>query len=253
MLKNEANQYQYLFLGGIIGEVLSLPFVGNYLKVNRSILKSLGIETTEHLTLNSFNAAHENAEELASVIAQLFKKHEKPLIILGHSKACLELVCCMMDYLPIFQEAVKKVICVQPPFKGSSIFEKYNFLKLAYPFWPGLRCLSENFYTKLYFEKIPSDSTLQAYLNNHLIVIKAYKTNSKDVSWIIRPSHLIMKKAGHQNDGLVKLKDQILPHAIYHELNLEMDHSDLFTSKLLSRRSDEFRKNVMVDLINSIV
>ncbi len=194
MLKDEANQYQYLFLGGIIGEILSLPFVGNYLKVNRKILKDLGIESTEHLTLNSFNAAHENAPELAKVIRRLHDKNKKPLIILGHSKACLELICCMIENLPLFKEVVKKVICVQPPFRGSSIFEKYNYLKFAYPLWPGLKCLREDFYTNLYFEKIPTDKSLQGYMAENLIVIKGHQTNSDNVSWIIKPSHSIMKK-----------------------------------------------------------
>ena len=73
---------------------------------------------------------------------------------------------------------------------------------------------------------------------------------SRDVSWIIRPTHFIFKRSGAQSDGLLKLSEQVLPFAQYTEIMLEMDHSDLFTSRRLSKQDREFRKNLMVNLIN---
>ncbi|MBA2403467.1 MAG: hypothetical protein H0V66_01740, partial [Bdellovibrionales bacterium] len=250
MLRPEANDYQYLFLGGIMGELLSLPFVGNYLKVNRKILRGLGVKDIECMTLNSYKSACENSNTLVTLIDRLYKKNKKPLVIMGHSKACLELVIGMIDHLPVFQEKVKKVICVQPPFQGSSVFEKYDFLKHANPIWPGLKCLEANHYSDLFAEKLIPNPEAQDYMRHHLLVIRGFKANSRNVSWIIRPSHFVMKRTGSHNDGLVKLKDQIIPFAEYREIVMDMDHSDMFTSTLLSTRSDDYRKKVMSDLIN---
>jgi hypothetical protein len=253
MLRPEANDYQYLFLGGIMGEFLALPFVGNYLKVNRRILHNLGVEHIECMTLNSYKSATDNSHTLVAVINRLYKKHKKPLVIMGHSKACLELVLGMIDYLPTFKEKVKKVICVQPPFQGSSVFEKYDFLKHANQYWPGLKCLEANHYSEIFAEKLITNNQAQKYMRDHLLVIRGFKANSRNVSWIIRPSHFFMKRTGHFNDGLVKLRDQVIPFAEYKEIVMDMDHSDMFTSSLLSNRSDEYRKKVMSDLINWMI
>lgn len=250
MFTPHANDYQYLFLGGIIGEVLALPFVGSYLKVNKKILQEGGIKQVECLTLNSYKSAADNAHTLATIIKRLHKKHQKKLIIMGHSKACLELMLSLMDHLPLYQENVHKVICVQPPFQGSSIFEKYDFLKPINTYWPGLKCLEANHYSELFAEQLIPNQELQKYMRDKLLVIRAYKSHSREVSWIIRPSHFVMKRTGFENDGLVKLKDQMIPFAEYKEIVMEMDHSDLFTSSLLSNRDNEFRKKMMVQLIN---
>lgn len=253
MLRPETNDYQYLFLGGIMGELLSLPFIGNYLKVNRRILRGLGVKNIECLTLNSYKSAQANSQTLIKLINKLHKRHDKPLVIIGHSKACLELVLAMIDHLPVFKEKVKKVICVQPPFQGSSVFEKYDFLKHASPIWPGLKCLEANHYTQLFSEKLITNADAQAYMREHLLVIRGFKSSSRTVSWIIRPSHFVMNRTGHHNDGLVKLRDQIIPFAEYKEIVMDIDHSDLFTSTLLSNRSDDYRKKVMSDLINWVI
>jgi hypothetical protein len=253
MLRPEANDYQYLFLGGIMGEFLALPFVGNYLKVNRRILRNLGVKNIECMTLNSYKSAIDNSSTLVNVINRLYKKHNKPLVIMGHSKACLELVISMIDHLPVYKDKVKKVICVQPPFQGSSIFEKYDFLKHANPIWPGLKCLEANHHTELFAEKLIPNVAAQDYMRDHFLVIRGYKSNTRNVSWIIRPSHFFMKRTGHFNDGLVKLRDQIIPFAEYKEIVMDMDHSDMFTSTLLSTRSDDYRKKIMSDLINWVI
>lgn len=84
-------------------------------------------------------------------------------------------------------------------------------------------------------------------------MIRTFKTRSRDVSWIIRPTHFIFKRSGSQSDGLLKLSEQVLPFAQYTDIILEMDHSDLFTSRRLSKQDRDFRKNLMVNLINTSI
>ena len=83
MLKSDANQYQYLFLGGILGEILELPFIGNYLKVNKEILENEGISDIDYRTLSSLRLAHKNAIELNKIIESKFIRKKEAHYLLS--------------------------------------------------------------------------------------------------------------------------------------------------------------------------
>ncbi len=247
MFKDESHKYQYLFLGGILGEILSLNFVGNYLKENKKILRAAGLNNAETMTLNSLKSAAQNAKTLTNVILNK-SSLDKKIIIFAHSKACLEVILCLKDNLPLFQKNVHKIICVQPPFQGSSLFEELSFLSPLGSVWPGLKSLKKNFYSEILFKEFTSNVEIQDYIKNNLLVVKGYK--EKNVSWIIKPSHRFLRQKGRASDGLVILEDQVIPFSNYKEIIMEIDHSDLFTSTLLSNQSTKFRERIMKDLIN---
>lgn len=250
MLKSDANNYQYLFLGGILGEILELPFVGNYLKVNKEILEKEGITDIDYRTLSSLRSAHKNAIELNEIIESKFIRNKKKLIIFCHSKACLEVLLGLKRDVLLFKKTVHKIICVQPPFKGSTMMGSLP-LKQVSKIWPGLNSLNKDFYTEFFQDEIVNNEEKHSYIKNHLIVVRGYRKRSRDVSWIIRPSHFVMKRTGTMTDGLVSYEEQVIPNAEYKEHSMEMDHSDMFTSGLLSGMTADFRKKMMVDLINS--
>lgn len=250
MLKSDANQYQYLFLGGILGEILELPFVGNYLKVNKEILQKEGITDIDYKTLSSLRSAHTNAIELNEIIESKFIRNKKKLILFCHSKACLEVLLALKRDVLLFKKTVHKIICVQPPFMGSSMMNSFPVRQISKA-WPGLKSLNKNFYADFFQAEIVGNKEKHEYIQNHMVVVRSYRSRSRDVSWIIRPSHFLMKRTGTVTDGLVSFEDQVIPNAKYEEQVMEMDHSDLFTSGILSGMTSEFRKNLMVDLINS--
>lgn len=251
MLKSAANDYQYLFLGGILGEILELSFVGNYLKENKSILEAEGVTHVDYKTLSSLRSAHRNAIELTEIIESKYIQHKKKLIIFCHSKACLEVMVALKRDLMLFEKTVHRVICVQPPFQGSSMMNSLPLSGLGRA-WPGLKSLTKNFYSDFFQTELVGHEERHEYIKKHLLVVRSYRSRSRDVSWIIRPSHFIMKRAGGEvTDGLVSYEEQMIPNAEYEEKVLEMDHSDLFTSGILSSKSTEFRKTLMKDLINS--
>lgn len=250
MLKSDANEYQYLFLGGILGEILELPFVGNYLKVNKDILEKEGITHIDYKTLSSLRSAHKNAIELNEIIESKFIRNKKKLIIFCHSKACLEVLLALKRDVLLFKKTVHKIICVQPPFMGSAMMGSFPIRQMSKA-WPGLKSLNKDFYTEFFQTEIVNNEEKHEYIQNHLLVVRSYRARSRDVSWIIRPSHFVMKRTGTVTDGLVSFEEQVIPNAKYKEQVMEMDHSDLFTSGILSGMSADFRKNMMVDLINS--
>jgi hypothetical protein len=249
MLNLKANDFQYFFLGGIMGEVLELPMVGNYLKENERILREMGIQDIQCLTLSSLNSAHRNAKKLVEILKLEFERREKKIIIFSHSKACLEVLIALLREYDFFDKAVERIICVQPPFQGSEVLNTSIFQPLLKA-WPGLNSLRKDFYTDLFQEELIEKEDRHKFLKEKLLVIRTFMPRSRDVSWVIRPIHFIFKRTGSQSDGLLKLSEQVLPFAQYTDIMLEMDHSDLFTSHRLSNQDCEFRKNLMVNLIN---
>jgi hypothetical protein len=249
MLTSKANDFQYFFLGGIMGEFLGLPIVGNYLKENERILREMGIHDIHCLTLNSFNSAHLNAKKLVDILKNEFELRKKKIIIFSHSKGCLEILLSLVHDFDFFENAVEKIICVQPPFQGSDVLNNSIFKPLLKA-WPGLNSLRKDFYTKIFQEGIIEKEYCQNFLREKVLVIRTFMPRSRDVSWVIRPIHFIFKRAGSKSDGLLKLSEQVLPFAEYKDMILEMDHSDFFTSQRLSNQNCNFRKKLMVNLIN---
>ncbi|MFZ4715670.1 MAG: hypothetical protein ACOYL6_18245 [Bacteriovoracaceae bacterium] len=260
MLKTdrELNQFQYIFMGGIMGEILALPFVGNYLKVNQTLLSYMGIEDVDCYFPNSFMAAEKNADVIQEYLSELFAVKKKKFIIFCHSKACLEILFSLINHFPLFEKMVEKVICVNPPFQGSSLFDnhkKHWFGRTTYPLlrtvsevWPGLKCLEKGTYADKLTQGINGNLAIKAWAKEKLLVVTGAKQDSSDVSWVIRLSHEMMGK-NEPSDGLVKLTDQILPDVEYKKLHLNMDHSDFFTSTNLSNKNDKYREHVLFEII----
>jgi hypothetical protein len=49
----------------------------------------------------------------------------------------------------------------------------------------------------------------------------------------------------------VSFEEQVIPNAEYKEQAMEMDHSDFFTSGILSSMTADSREKMMINLINS--
>lgn len=248
MLKSDANYYQYFFFGGILGEILELPFVANYLRENKKLLNEMGIQDVGHKTLNSFRSADHNARLVKQIINQQYKRNKKPLIIFCHSKGCLEVLLAIKDDLKYFDRKVHHIFCVQPPFQGSAVAHHFPF-KFASEFWPGLKCLHKSYYSEILDNHFVKNTANHDFLKKRVVVVRGYKEFSREVSWVIMPSHFILRRKG-PNDGLVHFEDQQIPEAQYRELVLELDHADLFTSRRLSKKSNDFKRGLMAKLIN---
>ena len=248
--KKQLNEYQYLFLGGIVGEILSLSFISNYLFENERILRQHGVEDIKTMTLNSLLSAETNALKLQKILASQFSLNQKKIILFAHSKGALETILCFKKNLELFEKTVHKVILVQPPFKGSELLgEKTGSLfKIV---WPGLHCLKKNHYSEAIeniFNHSQSDNHIR-FSKNSILVIKGAKNKTRDVSWILKSPHSIYHLKNKKSDGLVDIHSQTLANEEYMtSVSLDLDHSDLFCSNKLSNLSDKKREELFLSI-----
>jgi hypothetical protein len=248
-----SDQYQYLFMGGILGELLRMPFIGGYFSENKKTLIKLGVpkDQIKIINLNSFKCAESNAITLKNIIQKMYAQHKKKIVVVSHSKGCLEIVLSLTDHFNQLEHKIQRVICANPAFNGSELFNKrqnhwydrvsYWILKTSQYLMPGARCLKPQTYTSYLENAIKNDDRLKKFIQKNLLVIKGAKQDNTDVSWIIRLSHKVMDIGGMPNDGLMPIKDQHIPNTKYQEVSLEIDHSDLFNTKLLSNKNPGFR------------
>jgi hypothetical protein len=258
----KANDYQYLILGGIMGEVLALPLAGNYLRENKKIMIKNGIDAKNiHIkTLNSFKNAYENSHKLSTLLKNLYAKNKKKIILIAHSKACLESLICVGNHFEEVKETLHKMICVSPPFKGSSLFTKrenhwfdkasFSFLEKVQEVMPGVKSLTPNYYSEFFQERIVKVDPINKFVSENLLVIKGSSNSNAEVSWAIKPSHKMLEMYGKYSDGLVTLEDQMIDNLEYQQVVINMDHGDLFTSSLLSSKSRRFRTDHMRFMVN---
>jgi len=246
---HELNRYQYLFLGGILGEALEKKYIGNYLVENCEELKKLGVLNTTYKTLSSKKSAKENAKTLLEILNNHYQKHKKKIILFAHSKACLEAILAIKENKKVYTEIVEKTILTQPPLKGAPYFNK-GFTKVLDKTWPGFSCLTKDYYKNEIEEVLIHDQSLKEYIRKNILVIKGYKDNISDVSWIIKLPFLMCKTLGDYSDGLVRLKDQGLEREYYQTITLNIDHSDLYCSTKLSNISSNTRNKIFFQIFN---
>jgi len=246
--RSEVNNYQYLFLGGILGEVLELSYVGNYLKENKQLFLISGIKHVDYKTLSSKNCAATNASELLEIIKKIHFKNKKKVVIFAHSKGTLETILAMGQGSRVFLDSVHKVILTQAPLDGAPYIPKL-IGKVLKPFWPGLQSLSKSNYQKDFTNILVRNNELQDFIKNDLLMIKGYKTDFSNVSWIIKAPFLLTRMTGHMSDGLVRYQDQCFHTENYQQITLNIDHSDLFCSSRLSNLDNKSRREIFAQLL----
>lgn len=254
-----ANQFQYLFVGGILGEVLALPFVASYFKDAQDILHRLGARDVAAYYPNSYRSAEENARALAREVQRRTQRSPKPLVLFCHSKACLEVVLSLSENPELYRTHVRRVFCVQPPFKGSSLTERrpgvkrsrivHRVFRTSAAVWPGLRSLAKDRYTAHFEELARTRPALVELMRDKVVTVRGFKPQQAHVASILKVSHGVLERCGMRTDGLLALDDQELPGFEVPVVELEMDHSDLFTSSIVSNEGVEFRSQALSQLL----
>ncbi len=259
MTHGSLDQYQYLFVGGILGELLSLPFVASYFRETEALLRARG---ARHVTIyqpHSFRSAEDNAEALTREVMRLWKAHGKQIILFCHSKACLEAVLAMIARPGVFETSVHRVFCVQPPFRGASLIERRpgvtttrvvsRVYSASSKVWPAIRCLRKNAYTSRFERLARTRPDLQKLIEEKVVTVKGAKYQSERVAWVLKFSYGLLREGGEEADGLLSLRDQEMPGFKVREVKIPMDHSDLFTSASISKENRAFKEQILERLL----
>jgi len=260
MTHGSLNHYQYLFVGGILGEILASKHVGSYFDETAKLLREDGARDVHVHFPNSLRSAEANARELIGLIQALTKSTPKKLILFCHSKGCLEAVLALIEDPELFEARVHRIFCVQPPFSGSSLMERRPGLKrsrvLSVAFkggaklWPGLRSLQKDAYSSFFRETAATRPATARLIEDLVVTVKGAKFERERVAWVLKLSHRILHAYGESTDGLLSLRDQDLPGFKVRELKVPMDHSDLFTSAKISKENLEFKRQVLTQMLS---
>jgi hypothetical protein len=247
--KENINEFQYLFLGGICGEILEPNFVGNYLFENKKMFEMAGVQDITCKTLSTYNCADTNSNILIKLIEEIHLKHNKKIILFAHSKGTLETILTLGKHSKSFLSKIHKAILTQPPLNGVPYIPK-AFKKIFKPLMPGVHCLTENNYKDQLNEILLERSDLRDFVTKKLLVIKGHKSEFLDVSWTLKIPYLVNKLTKRKTDGLLSIEDQTFHTEDYHNITLNIDHSDLFCSSKVSNISNHTRKRIFSSLMD---
>ena len=253
MPSNTLNQYQYLFVGGILGELLALPFVASYFRETEELLRTRGAQHVAIYQPHSFRSAEDNAQSLLGEIERLYRLNGKQIVLFCHSKACIEAVLALISRPGIFEKMVQRVFCVQPPFRGTSITTQRAVSRVysaSSKVWPAIRCLRKNAYTSRFERLARTRPDLSRLVEEKVVTVKGAKSEAGRVAWVLKFSYHLLSESGEATDGLLALSDQDMPGFKVRSVTLPMDHSDLFTSKLISNEGPAFKVRALEQLLS---
>jgi hypothetical protein len=261
MLDKNINEYHFVCVGGILGELLLLKSVGSYFEETKSILNELGAEDVEIYQPNSFFDPMKNSKKLLNYLTDLNQKSQKKIVLICHSKGCLEALFTLLQYPDAAIDLIHKVFCVQPPFKGStltslsSIRKRFFFMNWTYHvgsvIWPGMESLGKDKYSEIFF-KYASDEKLKKHVEDLLVIVKGSKAERENIASILKIGHRMLGSASLDSDGLLTIDDQDLPGFNLQTMVFPMDHSDMFTSNKISKESYFFKHESMLRLVDLI-
>ncbi len=109
-----------LFVGGILNGLAKL--VPGYFSDNREAVEhELGGESS-YFGPSSRNSIPENSQILKEHILKTHFEHQKPLILVGHSKGAAEILHVILEYPDLILEGcVERIILIQAPIQGAPV------------------------------------------------------------------------------------------------------------------------------------
>lgn len=241
---------QFIFVGGIWGELLSLPFLGNYFLTNiRYLKKNHPGCIVKRFMPPSFSSSWKNAEYLAKKIKSEYQKNQKPLILIGHSKGAQDLLLMLLRYPDLLKSSmIQTVISMQGTLNGSSFVDSVRKTKFTNTLRriPGIASLQRGHFNDYYNKRLKElGDDFRTLLQNKFKLIKATKSNANEIPWVIKKTFRFLNDKHGKNDGLVTLEDQGWPFLKLQEFNLIADHGEMTTSWPMSNLGEKGRHHFM--------
>lgn len=242
--KQFIRNHQFLFIGGILGELLSLPGGGSYFKTCMRVIEN---RYENPLCFRYMpptpNKSSLNAKKIKEKVEDLYRANQKPVIIISHSKGCQECLYLALSAPELFDQKLKGVTFVQGSFLGSSLIEILlgekrelssfykvtgSILKLI----PAIQDLRLNAMSREFKNLSQSLSDLErSQLEAKMLNIKSVFKKGQKLAWILKLGHFYYSQYFKvESDGLVSYDQQTLPFLTVKTIEFTGDHSHLFTS-----------------------
>jgi len=271
-----ATQFQYVFVAGILNEI-----IGGYLVENSRALQRMGVDKSDIHIINppSDKSVEDNSIWLMGKLKEIVLGSSKPVVIIGHSKGCAESLLAAVQNLDFTKEHVRALVLIQGALLGSPITEDLADSK-GLPEPPGT---TNRQWTKIYeLTKTSTRTGLQGMLKRGLGSIRRdesiarwkrieathpgalqalsdrifYLRTHKDVQDLT----LVLKMTGHwlhahygRSDGMMLIDDQRLEGIGRDMLIMSgADHSDLTVSAMTSTRPSSWRSAAMALIVREL-
>lgn len=251
--------YQYVFIGGILGEILSLPGAGSYFKTNMNYIKSQfdSVDCYRYMPF-SLSTSKSNAAKIEHYIEKLVEKNKKPVCIIAHSKACQEtLYLALSSPELVMKEKIAGIIFVQGSFLGSSLVNIllgeqrelsrcYKLTSLLLSIFPSVKnlkldAMKDDF--RILVGKLSEDE--KTVLQSKMINIVSTHVPGTKLSPVLKLGYYYYSKHFKvDSDGLLAIKQQEIPFENIRKLEWRGDHSHHFTSFPVTSSTIEHRNEV---------
>lgn len=239
----ESKKIQIILVGGIGGEILSLPFIGRYMSCLKPILQKL-LPGSHIFTYQPsiFQKMDISARNLSQFVRDAFYFHQQKTLIVGHSRGALEALKTAIDHPDLLEkEMLQGLILLSPPLKGSPIADTLS----RFFSWPALRQLSmQNLKPQWSSMWKMQDAGLQIKLQSLTCLVQTYVEKKDTVCWALKFSRWLMDRKNQVSDGLVPLDHQVLPWTPQQEIKLNNHHGYISCESTLSNCSSDEKRDL---------
>ena len=115
ILPTDANQYVYLFVGGIFTGLLPTDA---YLGPNMGALRAHGLDA-RRVTVNTFQSSDVDSALIRDAVKKVSSETGKKIVLIGHSKGGVDCAAALSLY-PELRDKVRAFVTMQSPFGGTA-------------------------------------------------------------------------------------------------------------------------------------
>jgi len=194
-----------------------------YMKCHLDFLNNLGLNVKK-LLVDPHASLETNAKTIYNQVMNQQSNNRKSILV-GHSKGGSDVLGALSLY-PHIQDFLEGVICLQTPFRGSSIAKELASWPVRQLFGPVLAKLKLDHKSLESFTSSDRETFFKDHNLNHVYVplINLITTNSSSFSPLKPLSDYFKKHLGADNDGLLSTKDAFIPNA--YTINIDgIDHN----------------------------
>lgn len=275
---NKASQYQYVFVAGIFNELM--PY---YFKDYQDWLLRCRVPQKNILIARPYSGAglNRSSSTLKELLSQMtLQSHDKPLIIVGHSKGAPEALLAAIESPPEVQNQIAVIVSIQGSFGGSPIADlalsyakdemssRDRFrvkvgrrlalwlkrVEAAYggPMTEGVYSVKTQQSRQFWTQYLKDHSSSAILTQNKFLVLQTYKNYRRLNPFFFFSGQYLDRITGERTDGAIPFSAQKPPIPNLQTAVMELDHLDTVLPKAFSFSSAEIRYHLIASIIEAI-